>query len=166
MGPQHNGSFPARAPPSRRPYQRSGATVQRLRASSPAKAPKHPENFCFLCVRDRRPDASSHFLRQCPQLPERERVVLARVFEKAMQYRNQPQDTWPEKIESQTCNMRLMKMVEDFYDIEPAPRGEDQQEDYFDEEQDSSIAGVDLFAEDGPVNTSNTDVTLRSMTYK
>ena len=71
--PQHNGSFPARAPPSRRPYQRSGGTAQRYRASSPAKAPKHPENFCFLCVRERKPNASSHFLRHCPQLPERER---------------------------------------------------------------------------------------------
>ena len=74
--PQHNRSFQARAPQSQRPYQRSGATAQRFRASSPAKVPKHPENFCFLCKRDGRPDASSHFLRQCPQLPERERNIL------------------------------------------------------------------------------------------
>merc|ERR1711888_148048 len=61
--PQHSGRFPVRTPPNRRSYQRSGATVQRSRASSPAKVPRHPENYCFLCVRDGLPNASSHFLR-------------------------------------------------------------------------------------------------------
>merc|ERR1711888_20886 len=107
----------------------------------PTKVPKHPENFCFRCVRDCRPDASSHFLRQCPQLPERERNMLERVFEKAMQYRNQPQDTWPETIESQTCNTRLMRMVEDFYDVEPASNGED----YFEGDESTGEEQIDHF---------------------
>ena len=101
----------------------------------PTKIPKHPENFCFRCVKDCRPDASSHFLRQCPQIPEKDRNMLERVFEKAMQYTNQPQDTWPKKIEGQTCNTRLMRMVEDFYDLEPAPGGEDRQTNCFEEGQ-------------------------------
>ena len=93
-------------------------------------------------------------------MPARERDVFARVFEKAMQYRNQPQDTWPEKIESQTCNVRLMRMVEDFYDLEPAPSGEDQQADYLEEERESSLA-IDHFAGDEPANSSRTITSRR-----
>ena len=103
---QRNSNFQARAPPDRRQnqgqYQRSGGAAQRYRDHSPTKAPKHPDNYCFICRRDRNPNASNHFLRQCPQLPQRERDLMDRVFEKAMRYRNQPQDTWPEKIENQT----------------------------------------------------------------
>ena len=77
--PQRNSNFQARAPPvrrqSQRPYQRSGGATQRYKTPSPARTPKHPDNYCFICVRDRRPDASSHFLRQCPQLPKRERPL-------------------------------------------------------------------------------------------
>ena len=54
-------------------------------------------------------------------------------------------------------------MVEDFYDIEPAPSGEDQQANYFEEERESSLA-IDHFAEDDPTTTSDPDITLRSMT--
>ena len=77
QGPQRYNNYQARAPPAgrqtQRPFQRSGGATPRYKTPSPAKAPKHPENYCFLCVRERKPDASSHFLRHCPQLPERER---------------------------------------------------------------------------------------------
>merc|ERR1712055_490693 len=82
--PQRYNNYQARAPPAgrqtQRPFQRSGGATPRYKTPSPAKAPKHPENYCFLCVRERRPDASSHFLRQCPQLPEREKDVLMLQF--------------------------------------------------------------------------------------
>ena len=74
---QRNSNFQASAPPDRRQnqgqYQRSGGAAQRYRAHSPTKAPKHPDNYCFICLRDCKPDASNHFLRQCPQLPQKER---------------------------------------------------------------------------------------------
>ena len=56
-----------------------------------------------------------------------------------------------------------MRMVEDFYDLEPAPNGEDQQADYLEGERESSLA-IDHFAEDEPANTDSSNFTLRSMT--
>ena len=75
--PQRSRYFQPRAPPdgrqSQRPNQRSRGATQRYYTPSPTRAPKHPDNYCFICLRDRKPDASNHFLRQCPQLPQRER---------------------------------------------------------------------------------------------
>merc|ERR1719309_803589 len=126
-----------RPPPARRqtqrPFQRSGGATARYKTPSPARTPKHPENYCFLCVRDGRPDAHTHFLRQCPQLPKRERDLWTRVFDKTLQFRSQPRDSWPKKVEGQTVNVKLISMVEDFYDLdEPAER--ESTHDYFAED--------------------------------
>ena len=166
---QRNSNFQARAPPDRRQnqgqYQRSGGAAQRYRAHSPTKAPKHPDNYCFICLRDRNPNASNHFLRQCPQLPQRERDLMARVFDKTLQYRSQPRDTWPEKIEGQTVNVKLVKMVEDFYGLDPAQNEEDQQTDYLEEELGGSLA-VDWFSKDSPAALDSSNVTLKSIKCK
>ena len=57
-----------RPPPARRqtqrPLQRSGGATARYKTPSPARVPKHSDNYCFLCVRDGKPNASDHFLRQ------------------------------------------------------------------------------------------------------
>ena len=136
--PQRYNNYQARAPPAgrqtQRPFQRSEGATPRYRTPSPAKAPKHPENYCFLCVRERRPDASSHFLRQCPQLPKRERDLWTKVFDKSLQFRNLPRDSWPKKVGGQTVSVKLMSMVEDFYDLDQAPEEEAQQEDFFAED--------------------------------
>ena len=130
-------------PPDRwqnqRPNQRPGGAMQRYQTPSPTRAPKHPDNYCFLCVRDRKPDASTHFLRQCPQLPQKERDLWTRVFDKTLQTRDQPRSTWPEKIEGQTVSISLMNMVEDFYNLDPVQNGEDQLPDYFGEETEHGL---------------------------
>ena len=91
---------------------------------SPAKPPKNPDNYCCLCLRDpqRKHNASTHFLRECPQLPQRERDHLKMIFENALQKRSLPRDKWPKKLYGptgvgQSFNLRLINMVEDFYDL-------------------------------------------------
>ena len=127
-----------RNPPARRqtqrPVQRSGGASARYKTPSPARAPKHPENYCFLCVRDGKPNASDHFLRQCPQLPKRERDLWTKVFDKALLLRNVPRDSWPKKIESQTVSVKLISMVEDYYDLD-LPQEETEPEDLFAEDE-------------------------------
>ena len=113
--------------------------MQRYRTPSPTRAPKHPDNYCFLCVRDRKPDASTHFLRQCPQLPQKERDLWTRVFDKTLQTRSQPRKTWPKKILGQTVSFRLMNLVEDFYGLDAVHDEENLQEDFFAEDQESDL---------------------------
>merc|ERR1711888_528977 len=133
--PQRYNNYQARPPPARRqnqrPFQRSGGATARYKTPSPARTPKHPENYCFLCVRDGRPNASDHFLRQCPQLPKRERDLLTRVFDKTLQFRREPRDAWPKKVEGQTVSVKLVNMVEDFYDLDQPAEEETLQEDLF-----------------------------------
>merc|ERR1711888_245864 len=73
--------------------------------------------------------------------------------------------TWPEKIENQTCNVRLMRMVEDFYDLEPAPSGEDyfEGDESSEEERRGTSLEIDHFAEDDTTTTSSSNIELRSM---
>ena len=95
-------------------------------APSPAKVPKNPENHCRLCLRDpqSKHKAGTHFLRECPLLPQNERDYLRRIFEKALQKRTLPRDKWPKKIydpsgtRGQSFNLKLINMVEDYYDLD------------------------------------------------
>ena len=79
--PQYNNGYQSRAPQGgrqnyRRDQRTSGATP-RYRTPSPVKAPKNPDNYCYLCLKDpqRKQNASTHFLRECSQLPQREREI-------------------------------------------------------------------------------------------
>ena len=65
---------------------------------------------------------------------------MARVFDKTLQSRNQPRDSWPKKILGQTVNLRLMNTVEDFYDLDQTPDEEDQQIDHFEEDSESGLS--------------------------
>ena len=78
---------------------RSGGAA-RHRTPSPTKMPKHPDSYCHLCLKDphRKHLASTHFLRECRQLPQGERDYLRMIFEKALQKRTLPRDKWPQKI--------------------------------------------------------------------
>ena len=64
-------------------------------------------------------------------MPKRERDRWTKVFDKSLQFRNLPRDSWPKKVEGQTVSVRLMNMVEDFYDLDQVPEEEIQQEDLF-----------------------------------
>ena len=82
---QYNRGYQTGAPPDRRPYQRqyqrSGGATRRYQTPSPTRAPKNPDNYCPLFLKDtqRKHEASTHFLRQCPELPQRERVHFANI---------------------------------------------------------------------------------------
>ena len=102
--------------------------------------PPNIQNYCFICLKDRKQEGSTHFLRQCPQLPQKERELMAKVFDKTLQTRNQPRDRWPKKILGQTVNLRLMNTVEDFYDLDQTPDEEDQQIDHFEEDSESGLS--------------------------
>ena len=77
--PQYNRGYQPRAPQggrqNHRQDQRTSSAAHRYNTPSPTRAPRNPENYCCLCLRDpqRKQDASTHFLRQCPTLPRRER---------------------------------------------------------------------------------------------
>ena len=165
---QRNSNFRARAPPAgrpgQRPYQRSGGATPRYKTPSPARTPKHPDNYCYLCVRDRRPDASSHFLRQCPQLPQRERDIWTRIFDKALQSRSQPRESWPKKILGQTVSVRLMNMVEDFYNLDQVPDAEYPREDFFAEEEESALTTDYMSLQEESSN--DPDISIKSVKIK
>ena len=62
------------------------------------------------------------------------------IFDKALQKRSLPRDRWPKKIygttgAGQSLNVRMMNMVEDFYDLEETG-------------YDDANKGTDWFAED------------------
>ena len=139
--------------------------MQRYQTPSQTRAPKHPDNYCFLCVRDRKPDASTHFLRQCPQLPQKERDLWTRVFDKTLQTRSQPRNTCPEKIEGQTVSVSLMNMVEDFYDLSPVQDGENQLTDYFGEEPEHGLAD-DYMALQEDLLKGSSNIAARSVKCK
>ena len=120
---QHNRGFQARPPPERRSYQRQsqrpdGAT-RRSHTPSPTRAPRNPDHYCFRCLRDpqRKHEASTHFFRQCPTIPRKERDFLALLYDKALQHRSNPKESWPKKIMGQTVSVKLMNAVEDFYGL-------------------------------------------------
>ena len=101
---QYYGDYYDRGPPNRRSQgrfnPRAEAAIRRADTPSPTRTPSNPEAYCSICKRDpkRRHNASSHFLRQCPSLPQSERDFFARIYDRALQYRNIPQDQWPEQI--------------------------------------------------------------------
>ena len=148
--PQYNNGYQSRAPQdSRQNYrrdQRSSGATSRHRTPSPAKAPKNPDNYCCLCLKDpqRKHNASTHFLRECTQLPQRERDHLKMIFEKALQKRSLPRDRWPKKIygpsgAGQSLNVRLMNMVEDFYDLDATGHNDiEEGQDWFADDTESS----------------------------
>ena len=132
---------------SARPDLRSSGTA-RQRTPTPTKAPRHPDSYCLICLRDpqRKHLASTHFLRECRLLPQGERDYLRRIFEKALQKRTLPRDKWPPKIYGdsgprvQTFNLKLVNMVEDFYDLELTDSNTASNvPDYFDEDNTKRI---------------------------
>ena len=59
------------------------------------------------------------------------------IFEKALQNRSLPRDRWPKKISGQSFNIRMMNMVEDFYNLEETCDDDDYGDtDHFAEAQD------------------------------
>ena len=72
-----------------------------------------------------RHSAHTHFLRDCPQLPQKERDNLAAIFEEALQLKSLPREGWPKKLYGltgvgQSVNARLIDMVEEFYEPDTA----------------------------------------------
>ena len=123
-----------------RTSQRPGGAAQRHGTPTSKRVPKHPDNYCYICTRDGKPEASTHFLRQCPQIPQKERDLWSRVFDETLQTRSQPRNTWPKQILGQTVNLRLMNLVEDFYCLEPLPDEEDTSGGQFADDKDSLLA--------------------------
>ena len=95
----------------------------------------------------------------------RERDHFAKIFDKALQSRNQPRDRWPKKIMGQSVNLRLMNTVEDFYDLDQTLDVEDQHEDYFEDYSESGLSAetAALFEESLQDNSS---VTMKSVKVK
>ena len=90
-----------------------------------SKAPRNPANHCYICLGDphQKHKASTHFMRDCSQIPQSERDHLREIFRLAAKKRTLPRDKWPERIYGylksggQTFNLKLINMVEDFYDL-------------------------------------------------
>ena len=76
-------------------------------------------------------------------MPKRERDLWTKVFDKSLQFRNHPRDSWPKKVEGQTVSVRLMNMVEDFYDLDQAPEEDTLQEDLFEEDAEPETMSCD-----------------------
>ena len=120
---QYYGDNYNRGPPNRRSQgrfnPRAEAAIWRADTPSPIRTLSNPEAYCTICKKDprRRHEASSHFLRQCPSLPQHERDFFARLYERAFQYRSVPQDQWPEQIMGQKATVKFINTMEDFYGL-------------------------------------------------
>ena len=62
------------------------------------------------------------------------------IFDKALQNRDKPRNSWPKKIMGQSVNIRLMNTVEDFYGLEESQEHEDQYEDYFEDQSEPGLS--------------------------
>ena len=93
---------------------------------------------------------------------ERERDLWTKVFDKALQLRSLPRDSWPKKVEGQTVSFKLINMVEDFYDLDNLP-DETETEDLFAEDEEPAKMSCDYM---GMQEESSTEPTISMKSVK
>ena len=65
-----------------------------------------------------------------PYITKKKRDYLALLYDKALQNRSMPREQWPRQIMGQNVNVKMMNLVEDFYNLEETNDHIDQNDDY------------------------------------